>query len=187
MIKRILILGVGLLCLVVKASAESSLVDEFLQLNRAANTSQESVSESPKKIDEIVQKKPIKRYIRLSNGKQVDISEWQIVHFMSSTCTYCRQFNPILKRISDDTKIPVFTYSLDGIGDEYFPNAFPATKEVMNEFFPELPQATPTDFLINVNTLITLPISQGSVNYQEFLQRLDEVFLYVDKNLEGVK
>lgn len=128
-----------------------------------------------------------KRYITLSNGKRMDISDWQIVHFMSSTCSYCRQFNPVLKQISDSTKIPVFVYSFDGNGDSDFPEAFPTNKEVVDTFFAELPQATPTDFLVNINTMVTLPLTQGATSYHAFLQRLDEVFIYVNENFNNLK
>lgn len=127
-----------------------------------------------------------RRYITLSNGKKMDITDWQIVHFMASNCTYCHQFNPILKGISESTQIPVFTYSFDGKGDENFPDVFPTNREVINAFFAELPQATPTDFLVNVNTMVTLPLTQGVSSYERFLQRLDEVLIYVDQHLKGV-
>lgn len=164
----------------------ASIIDELATLeaykfnNTAAQQVQPSKQEQPRRTQSAE-----KRYITLSTGKRMDISDWQIVHFMSSTCKYCQQFNPTLKQISDSTKIPVFTYSFDGKGDESFPNVFPTNQEILNEFFAELPRATPTDFLINVNTMETLPLSQGAVSYQAFLQRLDEVFIYVDRNLRG--
>ncbi|NNH97758.1 conjugal transfer protein TraF [Pasteurella multocida] len=136
---------------------------------------------------EYLDTKKEKRLIQLSNGKKMDISDWQIVHFMSSDCSYCRQFNPVLKKISEDTKIPVFTYSFDGVGDEYFDTAFPVNNSVLNAFFAELPRATPTDFIVNVNTLVTLPLSQGATSYMNFLKRLDEVFMYVDQHLNDIK
>ncbi|MFC1040025.1 type-F conjugative transfer system pilin assembly thiol-disulfide isomerase TrbB [Pasteurella multocida] len=128
-----------------------------------------------------------RRFIELSNGKRMDITDWQIVHFMSSNCTYCQQFNPVLKKISEDTKIPVFTYSFDGVGDEYFDTVFPVNNSILNAFFAELPRATPTDFIVNVNTLVTLPLSQGATSYMSFLKRLDEVFIYVDEHLNDIK
>lgn len=50
---------------------------------------------------EIVPVKKERRFITLSNGKRVDVSDWRIVHFMSSACIYCKQFNPKLKQLSD--------------------------------------------------------------------------------------
>ena len=136
--------------------------------------------------NEITVRPKEKRYIMLSNGKKMDITGWQIIHFMVSNCSYCHQFNPILKNISDTTQIPVFVYSFDGKGDENFPDVFPANKAVIDTFFAELPRATPTNFLINVNTMVTLPLTQGATSYELFLKRLDDVLIYVDTNLKGI-
>ena len=102
------------------------------------------------KKEEVPTKKE-RKFITISNGKRIDITDWRIVHFMSSTCSYCRNFNPKLKQISEQIGIPVIT-----------------------------------DFLINVNNLITLPVSQGDLSHSSLAQRLDETFLYIDKNLKGV-
>ena len=147
---------------------------ESLEANRGVNRAEAAPTVSQPKE---------KRYFTLSTGKTVDITDWQIVHFMSSTCTYCHQLNPILKQLSESTGIPIFTYSFDGKGDNVFPDVFNANTEVVNTFFAELPRATPTDFLINVNTMVTLPLTQGLTSADKFMQRLDEVLLYVDKNL----
>ena len=136
---------------------------------------------------EVAPVKKERRFITLSNGKRVDVSDWRIVHFMSSSCTYCKQFNPKLKQLSEQVGIPVVTYSFDGQGDEYFPVVFDANEDVLREFFAELPRATPTDFLINVNSLVTLPVSQGDLSQYALAQRLDETFLYIDKNLKGLE
>jgi len=58
---------------------------------------------------------------------------------------------------------------------------------VLREFFAELPRATPTDFLINVNNLVTLPVSQGDLSQFALAQRLDETFLYIENNLKGIE
>ncbi|EMQ5759663.1 type-F conjugative transfer system pilin assembly thiol-disulfide isomerase TrbB [Proteus mirabilis] len=129
-----------------------------------------------------------KNFIQLSTGKEINISDWQIVHFIKSDCPYCHQFNPTLKEIADSIKLPVFVYSFDGKGDSTFPVAYPVNNEIIRTFFAEIPQATPTSFLINVNTLITVPLSQGAVSANSLLQRLDESFILIDKlqNEQGV-
>lgn len=172
---RSVIILLGLLPVISQANFLSEL--EALEANRS---SQSNV------VDTQTAQQPQKRYFRLSNGKQMDVSDWQIVHFMSSTCSYCQQFNPVLKQVSESTGFPVFAYSFDGKGDAVFPDVFTANTEVINNFFAELPRATPTDFLINVNTMVTLPLTQGATSADKFLQRLDEVLLYVDKNLKGM-
>ncbi|MER1867316.1 conjugal transfer protein TraF, partial [Proteus mirabilis] len=129
-----------------------------------------------------------KNFIQLSIEKEINISDWQIVHFIKSDCPYCHQFNPTLKEIADSIKLPVFVYSFDGKGDSTFPVAYPVNNEIIRTFFAEIPQATPTSFLINVNTLITVPLSQGAVSANSLLQRLDESFILIDKlqNEQGV-
>lgn len=126
--------------------------------------------------------------IRLSNGKETDISAWQIVHFIKSDCPYCHQFDPTLKQIAESLRIPVFVYSFDGKGDASFPEVFPVNEEILRVFFAEVPQRTPTSFLVNVDTLVTLPLSQGAISANSFLQRLDESFLLIDRlqNEKGI-
>ncbi|EQA15454.1 conjugal transfer protein TraF [Glaesserella parasuis] len=178
--KKLIMPMIFCLSMVVNANPALEMIealDQKKQINVQQNTppNQEQVRSQPK-----VQK----RLITLSNGKKMDISDWRIVHFMSSTCSYCRSFNPKLKQISEQTGIPVITYSFDGLGDEHFPMVFDANEDVLREFFAEIPRATPTNFIINVNTLVTLPLTQGDTSHYAFLQRLDEVFLYVDQNLK---
>ncbi|HAT7590252.1 TPA: type-F conjugative transfer system pilin assembly thiol-disulfide isomerase TrbB, partial [Citrobacter freundii] len=63
-----------------------------------------------------------------------------------------------------------------------FPDALPAPPEVMKTFFPNLPVATPTTFLVNVNTLEALPLLQGATDEQGFMARMDTVL-----QMRGVK
>jgi type-F conjugative transfer system pilin assembly thiol-disulfide isomerase TrbB len=113
----------------------------------------------------------------LSDGRRVRAEDWKVVLFMQSTCSYCHQFDPLLKAISEQTGIGVFPYTLDGRGDAAFPSALTAGPDVMVEFFSSgLPIATPTTFLVNVHTMTTYPLFQGAVDQAGFMSRLDEVF-----------
>ena len=113
----------------------------------------------------------------LSDGRRVRAEDWKVVLFMQSTCSYCHQFDPLLKAISEQTGIGVFPYTLDGRGDAAFPSALTAGPDVMVEFFSSgLPIATPTTFLVNVHTMTTYPLFQGAVDQAGFIARLDEVF-----------
>lgn len=112
----------------------------------------------------------------LSDGRSVRVEDWKLVLFMQSSCSYCHQFDPVLNEISKQTGISVFPYTLDGRGDATFPAALPASPDVMVEFFSNgLPIATPTTFLVNVNTMTTYPLFQGAVDQAGFISRLDEV------------
>ncbi|OXJ70805.1 type-F conjugative transfer system pilin assembly thiol-disulfide isomerase TrbB [Escherichia coli] len=116
------------------------------------------------------------RWLRLSNGKQVDLRDWKVVLFMQGHCPYCHKFDPVLKQLAGQYGFSVFSYTIDGQGDDAFPEALPAPPDVMQTFFPNIPVATPTTFLVNVNTLAAYPILQGATDAQGFMARVDTVF-----------
>ena len=116
------------------------------------------------------------RWYRLSNGQQVNLSDWKVVLFMQGHCPYCHKFDPVLKQLSGQYGFSVFSYTIDGQGDEAFPEALPVPPDVMQTFFPNIPVATPTTFLVNVNTLAAWPILQGATDAQGFMARMDTVF-----------
>lgn len=116
------------------------------------------------------------RWFQLSNGKQVDLRDWKVVLFMQGHCPYCHKFDPILRQLSGQYGFSVFPYTIDGQGDEAFPDALPVPPDVMQTFFPNIPVATPTTFLVNVNTLAAYPILQGATDAQGFMARVDTVF-----------
>lgn len=115
------------------------------------------------------------RNYRLSNGRQINLADWKVVLFMQGHCPYCHQFDPVLKSLSARVGFGVMAYTIDGQGDASFPDALPAPPEVMKTFFPNLPVATPTTFLVNVNTLEALPLLQGATDEQGFMARMDTV------------
>ena len=116
------------------------------------------------------------RWFRLSNGRQVDLRDWKVVLFMQGKCPYCHKFDPVLKQLAGQYGFSVFPYTIDGQGDEAFPEALPVPPEVMQTFFPNIPVATPTTFLVNVNTLAAYPVLQGATDAQGFMARMDTVF-----------
>lgn len=116
------------------------------------------------------------RWFRLSNGKQVDLRDWKVVLFMQAQCPYCQKFDPLLKQLSEHYGFSVFPYTLDGQGDEAYPEALVVPPEVMQTFFPNIPVATPTTFLVNVHTLAAYPLLQGATDAQGFMARVDTVF-----------
>lgn len=128
---------------------------------------------------------PVPRWMRLSNGQQVNLAEWKVVLFMQGQCPYCHQFDPVLKGISERTGLSVLAYTIDGNGDAAYPEALPAPADVMRTFFPGLPIATPTTFLVNVNTLNAWPLLQGATDESGFMARLDTTFQTIQ--MEGRK
>lgn len=119
--------------------------------------------------------KPAPRWYRLSNGRQVNLADWKVVLFMQRSCPWCHQFDPVLKKVAQQYGLSVFPYTLDGQGDATFPEALPVPPEVMQTFFPNIPVATPTTFLVNVNTLEALPLLQGATDAAGFMARVGTV------------
>ncbi|MBB6752498.1 type-F conjugative transfer system pilin assembly thiol-disulfide isomerase TrbB [Escherichia coli] len=115
------------------------------------------------------------RWFRLSNGTQVNLADWKVVLFMQGRCPYCHQFDPVLKQLALQYGFSVFPYTLDGQGDTAFPQALPAPPDVLKTFFPNIPVATPTTFLVNVNTLEALPLLQSASDAAGFMARMDTV------------
>jgi len=156
-------------------AAQASTMDQVRALwnpqgLRAADAGSSATTDSPSRV---AVPKPV--WFRLSNGQQANLAEWKVVLFMQGNCPYCHRFDPVLKSLAEQTGFGVMAYTIDGQGDAAYPDALPAPPDVMKTFFPNLPVATPTTFLVNVNTLEALPLLQGATDEQGFLNRLDTV------------
>lgn len=114
---------------------------------------------------------------RLPDGNQVNLRNYKIVLFMQSGCQYCRQFDPLLKSLSEQMGLSVFAYTLDGRGDASFPDAIPAPSAVIQDLFSTMKPVTPAAFLVEVNTLRTLPLLYGMVDGQTLSQRVNEALI----------
>ncbi|PAV01622.1 hypothetical protein CBG25_15605, partial [Arsenophonus sp. ENCA] len=145
--------------------ANAAVIDEIaaLEKHKAVATSLQNKQQ--------IEPKAKPQTFHLSNGKALNITHWQIVHFMKSDCPFCQQFNPVLSSVAEQLNMPVFVYSFDGLGDSTFNNVLPVTPAVIGEFFPELPQVTPTDFIVNTQTLVAIPVSQGIMSATAFNNR----------------
>ncbi len=88
---------------------------------------------------------------------------------------FYRGQDPIDGQLAQQYGFSVFPYTLDGQGDTAFPEALPVPPDVMQTFFPNIPVATPTTFLVNVNTLEALPLLQGATDAAGFMARMDTV------------
>lgn len=179
--RKMILIKLFLLMLVVSFTGIAGTLDEIesIESNKSVNIPKSNMKNDASKVMSKKANNPL--WINLSNGKRVDVQRWQIVHFISSNCPYCHQFNPVIKKVSDMTGIPIFVYSFDGEGDAVFPHVLPTTTDVTNGFFAELPKVTPTDFITNKDTLVTIPLSQGAISEEAFIQRLDETFTLADR------
>lgn len=121
-----------------------------------------------------LQSQPYARWLTLNNGTRINLHNWKVVVFLSSTCSFCHQYDPMIQEMANRIGISLLAYSLDGKGDQTFQYPLTPTPEVLARFFGHsIPIATPTTFLVNVNTLTTFPLLQG--NQSSFLSRLDDV------------
>ena len=64
--------------------------------------------------------------VRRDEREQVlaDLSkEYALVYFFEGTCPYCQRFAPVLKRFSEKYGVHIKAVSVDGLGNQHFPNA----------------------------------------------------------------
>ncbi|EBS0713002.1 conjugal transfer protein TrbB [Salmonella enterica subsp. enterica serovar Orientalis] len=106
----------------------------------------------------------------LPDGRQVNVKDYAVVLFMQAHCQYSAKFDPQIKEWADQHDIKVYPYTLDGGGDPSYPSpmiprktdpASPIADEIVTFFGNGLPIATPTAFMVNVNTLRAYPLTQG--------------------------
>ena len=108
--------------------------------------------------------------MQLPDGRRANMKDYAVVLFMQAHCQYSAKFDPLLKEWADTHNIRVYPYTLDGGGDGSYPNpliprktdpASPIADEIVTFFGNGLPIATPTAFVVNVNTLKAYPLTQG--------------------------
>lgn len=132
----------------------------------------------------------------LPDGREVNMNNYALVLFMGGNCHYSAQMDPPLKQLAADKGLKVYAYTLDGGGDTSFPypmlprksdpNA-PIADEIMSFFGNGLPIATPTVFMVNVNTMKAYPVSQGVMDMGVFSGRLATVIAADVDNLSAAQ
>lgn len=160
-------LPIALLLLVISGTANATVIDDIAALEKGKGA---GPANPPPQLVEAPKRPPM--HYQLPSGITVDLSRWQLVTFTRSDCTYCHQFAPVLREVSEQMGLPVFTYSFDGRDNSGLGPVVPTTPDVVSSFFPELPIATPTTFLVNVDNMLTVPVFQGNTDAGTFTQRL---------------
>ncbi len=119
--------------------------------------------------------------MQLPDGRQANMKDYAVVLFMQAHCQYSAKFDPQLKGWADEHNIRVYPYTLDGGGDVSFPHplvprktdpASPIADEIVTFFGNGLPIATPTAFVVNVNTLQAYPLTQGVMDMPALESRM---------------
>ncbi|HFZ6126644.1 TPA: type-F conjugative transfer system pilin assembly thiol-disulfide isomerase TrbB [Escherichia coli] len=177
------------LLLVAACVQASSTLEELRQLEahkttpgKASQVQTAVTSSSP-----VAPAVPERRDYRLPDGRVVNLKNYKLVLFMQSRCGYCQQFDPLLKRVTAQMGLDVFPYTLDSMGDASFPDAIPATEAVIRDMWSNIRPVTPAAFLVEVNTLKTLPLLYGIVDEQTLRQRIDEGLGFANAAGTGVK
>lgn len=125
-------------------------------------------------------------FYTMPDGTEVDLNNYAFVVFMQQHCPYSAKFDPVLKSLSEETGIYAYAYTLDGGGDSSFPHPMIPTKvdprealagEIMTFFGNGLPIATPTTFMVNVNTLKAYPVYQGQTGASELMNRARDIIM----------
>lgn len=88
--------------------------------------------------------------------------------FYSSACPWCQKFAPILKDFSESTGFEVIAISMDGGVLPDFPAA------IIDEGQSRLFNITtlPSLFLINPETQVAKPVSEGAISADELRRRM---------------
>src|SRR3990167_9278415 len=98
-------------------------------------------------------------------------TRFAFVLFYMQSCPHCQRFDPILKAFSDDHRIPVLAYTLDGKSLPSFPNSFNPTQTELLKFFPTQNPVVPTLFLMDQQTHHIYPVFQGEASRYQLSQR----------------
>lgn len=108
-----------------------------------------------------------------SKTQSTDLNNYEIVLFMQHGCHFCHHFDPKLREFAKELNISVGVFTLDGAGDDAFPDATPAREDIVDAMFSDLGVATPTTFLLNKETNDIELIAQGDMDIHEFQQRFN--------------
>ncbi|EDI0784693.1 type-F conjugative transfer system pilin assembly thiol-disulfide isomerase TrbB [Salmonella enterica subsp. enterica serovar Kasenyi] len=177
------------LLLVAACVQASSTLEELRQLEAHKTTPGKAsqIQTAATSLSPVAPAVPERRDYRLPDGRVVNLKNYKLVLFMQSRCGYCQQFDPLLKRVTAQMGLDVFPYTLDGLGDTSFPDAIPATEAVIRDMWSNMRPVTPAAFLVEVNTLKTLPLLYGIVDEQTLRQRIDEALGFANAAGTGVK
>ncbi|MBN6421789.1 type-F conjugative transfer system pilin assembly thiol-disulfide isomerase TrbB [Escherichia coli] len=177
------------LLLVAACVQASSTLEELRQLEAHKTTPGKAsqIQTAATSLSPVAPAVPERRDYRLPDGRVVNLKNYKLVLFMQSRCGYCQQFDPLLKRVTAQMGLDVFPYTLDGMGDVSFPDAIPATEAVIRDMWSNIRPVTPAAFLVEVNTLKTLPLLYGIVDEQTLRQRINEALGFANAAGTGVK
>lgn len=170
------------------AYAENTALEQLQALERNKQETHQDYMQNLFTDNAAAEVKPVRQhhYYTMPDGTEVDFNDYAFVVFMQQHCPYSAKFDPIIKALSEETGINAYAYTLDGGGDSSFPHPMIPTKvdprealagEIMTFFGNGLPIATPTTFMVNVNTLKAYPVYQGQTDASELMNRARDIIM----------
>ena len=163
--------------LLLPALAQAGVREELLALEAAKTGAPVTFATDP--VAPVVA--PPESLMALPDGRRANMKDYAVVVFMQAHCQYSAKFDPLLKGWADEHAIKVYPYTLDGGGDVSFPTPMvprksdlksPIADEIVTFFGNGLPIATPTAFVVNVNTLKAYPLTQGVMDIPALESRM---------------
>jgi len=101
-----------------------------------------------------------------------NINRFALILFYLHSCPHCKRFDPVLRQFSEEHKIPVLAYTLDGQSLPSFPNSITPDNSEVLKFFPTQSPVVPTLFLMDEKTHRIYPVLQGEASEEQLSQRL---------------
>ncbi|HIF9266851.1 TPA: conjugal transfer protein TraF [Photobacterium damselae] len=90
--------------------------------------------------------------------------QYGLAFIFSSKCPYCHQFAPTLQTFAKQTGLPVYAFSVDGLGLPQYPRPLTATKDIVETFYHSTSNVTyPALFLVNLNNRKHVTLGLGNV------------------------
>ena len=96
-----------------------------------------------------------------------------LVFFFASTCPYCHQFSPVLRKIATDFNAHVLPLSFDNQPLPEFKDFLPATSDWTTVAFKSEAIHYPALFIANPQTQSLYPVSIGSLSEIELKARFE--------------
>lgn len=91
-------------------------------------------------------------------------AQYGLAFIFSSHCAYCHKFAPTLQTFAKQTQLPVYAFSVDGLGLPQYPRPLTATRDIIEAFYHTTHNLVfPSLFLVNLNNRKHVTLSIGNV------------------------
>jgi len=98
-----------------------------------------------------------------------------LLYFFKSSCPYCKESSPVIKKWAFIHQVNIEAYTLDGKSTPEFKNANIPTDDLIKSAFVNHNISTPALFIINTKTLKIYPAIYGAVAFDELDTRMQNL------------